>query len=128
MTVERIPCSPRAVLEDVINLLAHKASEKGVLLAFEAVGPIPDSITTDPTRWKQILVHVVGNALKFTEKGHVRLRAGLAPGAAGSGPMFLVDVQDTGIGMEEAQLVDLFRSFQQGTRRRRADSAGPARA
>ena len=82
LQVERIRCAPAAVLADVVSLMRVRASGKGIPLVLEFVGPFPEMIWTDPTRLRQILVNLVGNAIKFTETGEVRIVARLIdPGA-----------------------------------------------
>ena len=73
LEVERIECSPHLVVRDVAQVLAVKANEKGISLSFEADGPIPATIFSDPGRIRQIVTNLVGNAIKFTEKGGVKV-------------------------------------------------------
>jgi signal transduction histidine kinase/AmiR/NasT family two-component response regulator len=78
LRVERIPCSFRRILDEVVSLMRVRADAKGLTLTTECDGPIPQIITTDPTRLRQILVNLIGNALKFTELGGVRVVVRLA--------------------------------------------------
>src|SRR5262249_51867103 len=73
MRVERLPCSPRAVADEVAAVLRPRADEKGLSLEVTEDGPVPDRIATDRTRLRQILFNLVGNAIKFTERGGVRV-------------------------------------------------------
>jgi len=109
---ERVPCSPRAVVAEVVSLMRGHAEEKGLRLDFESLGPIPERIDTAPGRLHQILVNLVGNAIKFTEAGGVRVVAS-APERAGPTPQLEIEVIDTGIGMAEDQLAGLFAPFTQ---------------
>lgn len=111
MTVEIIPCDVLRVVEDATALLRHRADEKNLALRVEYVGEIPDTIYTDPTRLRQILLNLIGNAVKFTERGEVLLRVGLVPGEPPSQIEFAVI--DTGIGMTADQLGRLFEPFMQ---------------
>ena len=78
MEVERIDCEPHKVVREVVKVLTARAREKGVSLAFEAATALPEKIQSDPGRLRQIVTNLVGNALKFTEKGGVRVVARIA--------------------------------------------------
>jgi CheY-like chemotaxis protein len=90
-----------------------RAAEKG--LGFEATfqGSIPRVIESDPSRLRQILINLIGNAMKFTESGKIDLRI-MDEGASGPNIVLRVDVIDSGIGMTPAQLERLFQPFTQG--------------
>ena len=89
-----------------------QAQAKGLSLTDEYVGPIPAAIETDPHRLRQILVNVVGNAIKFTEAGSVRIVTRLLEPAAPEAKIRF-DVIDTGIGMSPEQTGRLFEPFTQ---------------
>jgi CheY-like chemotaxis protein len=89
-----------------------RADAKGLPLRAEYVGPIPQTIRTDPTRLRQILLNLVGNAVKFTEVGEVRLRIRL-DAAVESDPRLVLEVIDTGIGMTPEQMTKVFQPFTQ---------------
>ncbi len=112
MTVERIPCSPAAVAADTFSLLLHRARAKGVTLTLHAENPIPDPIHSDPVRLRQILLNLVGNALKFTEQGSVTISLRCDRSADGSATISYA-VKDTGIGISTERLKDLFQPFTQ---------------
>ena len=82
MTIESIRFSPRQILADVESLMQVRAAGKGIKLEIIQDGPLPETILTDPTRLRQVLVNLVGNAIKFTETGGVRLMARLIAGPA----------------------------------------------
>src|SRR5262245_4624101 len=111
MEVERIDCEPHKVIREVVKVFTAKAREKGVTIAFEAAGPIPEKIQSDPGRMRQIVTNLVGNALKFTEKGGVRVVARM--GGTRSAPQLAIDVIDTGVGIPEDKLGKLFQAFVQ---------------
>jgi CheY-like chemotaxis protein len=100
------------ILADVISLMRVRATAKNVELSLEYVGGIPESIQSDPLRLRQILINLVGNAIKFTEAGSVRLVARLAQNAEGHS-MLHFDVIDTGIGLTSQQVSKLFKPFSQ---------------
>ena len=111
MTVERIPCSPCALVGEVASLMRVRAEAKGLPLHVEYTTRVPEIIHVDPTRLRQILVNLLGNAIKFTEVGEVRLRVGYL--TQESQGMLQFDVIDTGIGMTPDQAEQLFQSFVQ---------------
>ena len=114
MTTERIEASPGEIIADVASLMRARAHEKQVSLTVEYEGEIPAAIKTDPTRLRQILVNIVGNAVKFTEKGSVRLGAKLCRGENGQPDQMRFSVIDSGIGMSQEQMDRLFAPFSQG--------------
>ena len=74
LELERIRCSPRQIAADVVDLMQVRADAKGLALRVDFHGPIPAEIQSDPTRIRQILINLVGNAIKFTETGGVHPR------------------------------------------------------
>ncbi len=113
MTVEKAACSPHELAAEVASLMRVRSEAKGLPFRVCYEGPLPDTIHTDVTRLRQILVNVIGNAIKFTEVGEIRLAVRLAPGTAGGEPLLVFDVIDTGIGMTEEQVSRLFQPFTQ---------------
>ncbi len=112
MTIERIRCSPFALVDEVAALLRPRAAQEGLAFEVGYGGPLPQTIETDPTRLRQILLNLLGNAIKFTPTGSVRLVVGLADGGAAS-RCLRFDVVDTGIGMSAEQQARLFAPFSQ---------------
>jgi PAS domain S-box-containing protein len=112
MKVERVSCDLTELLSEVIALMRPRAAEKG--LGFEVTfhGPIPRLIQTDPLRLRQILVNLLGNAVKFTEAGKIALQI-MDEGAGGPRIVLRVEVIDSGIGMTSEQLGRLFMPFTQ---------------
>jgi PAS domain S-box-containing protein len=113
MTVERIACSPHRVLADVASLMRVRAKSKGLSLSLECLGPIPRVIQSDPVRLRQILINLVGNAIKFTETGGIRVTAKLGGTPVEAEPCLRLEVIDTGIGMSQEQVEKLFQPFSQ---------------
>ncbi len=112
LTVEKIPVDPVALVEEVVGLMRLRAELKHLPLELEFGGLIPVTILTDPTRLRQILVNLVGNAIKFTEVGRVRVRVAMSC-SAGESPTIEFQVTDSGLGMTEQQMTDLFQPFHQ---------------
>ena len=112
MKVESIDCSPMQVVQDVLALMLVRASAKDIRLAQEALYPLPRTIVSDPVRLGQILVNLVGNAVKFTDEGGVRLITRLRDAEAPNAKLTF-EVVDTGVGMTEAQVANLFQPFRQ---------------
>ncbi len=110
MTVEMIPTSPCVVLEEVCSLMQVRAANKGITLCKEITGTLPAGVRTDPTRLRQILINIVGNAIKFTESGSVKIHVAFQDGPA---PTLRFDITDSGIGMTPEQMGRLFRAFSQ---------------
>ncbi len=112
LEVERITCSPVNVVKDVVSLMQVRADAKGLPLKVEHVGAIPETVVCDPTWLRQILTNLLGNAIKFTESGSIRLVTRFVHGS--TKPACLqFDVIDTGIGMAPDQAVRLFEPFAQ---------------
>ncbi|MBY0308248.1 MAG: HAMP domain-containing protein, partial [Phycisphaerales bacterium] len=109
MTVEPIPCEPVAIIHDAVSLMRERAAEQGIELKTLFDSPIPQTISCDPLRLRQILLNLVGNAVKFTQQGSVTLHVTADPAAQ----TFTVAVQDTGIGIAPENAANLFRPFSQ---------------
>jgi len=97
-------------VNDVMTLMEVKAKAKGLTLDAEFVSKIPKKIQSDPTRVRQILDNLVGNAIKFTDKGGVKIEVGLDPAEPSQ---LMMSVIDTGIGIKPEQVGRLFGSFEQ---------------
>ena len=109
LTLERIACSPATIVGEVETLMRIRAEAKSIGLRTELVPGVPEMILTDPTRVRQILVNLVGNAVKFTELGEVRMVVRFVPEKA----QLELDVIDTGIGIDPRLRDELFEPFMQ---------------
>ncbi len=112
MVTETISCSPCRIICDLTSVMRVKAGEKHLQLEMKIDGSIPRQIQSDPTRLRQILINLIGNAVKFTEAGWVRLVIRLT-GADTPDPHLCFEVTDSGIGMSPEQLSCLFKPFAQ---------------
>ncbi|MGA1606613.1 MAG: ATP-binding protein, partial [Planctomycetota bacterium] len=109
--LELVSCSPVEIAREVMAMLRRRAFDRGLDLQLDLHWPLPRRIDSDPTRLRQILVNLVGNALKFTESGSVRLAVRRHPRRES---VLIFEVVDTGIGMAAAELARLFKPFSQG--------------
>ncbi len=117
MSCERIAFPSLRPAEEAITLLRDRAVAKGLELRLETTGTLPPAVMGDPTRLKQILVNLVGNAIKFTHAGSIVVMATFDTETR----RLRFAVRDTGIGLDADQLAHLFQPFTQGdssTRRR----------
>jgi len=112
MTIERIACSPFALVAEVAAVARPRAARDGLAFAVEYRSPLPETIETDPTRLRQILLNLVGNAIKFTPRGSVRLGVALLEDT-GPPRRLRFEVIDTGIGLDAQQQARLFTAFAQ---------------
>ena len=113
LDVERIDCSPARLAAEVQSLMNVRAAEKGLTFSVEYDGPVPQTIPTDPTRLRQILLNLVGNAIKFTKRGGVRLVLRLLRDDEGREARMQFDVVDTGVGIDPTDAAALFQPFTQ---------------
>ena len=112
LELERTGFSVKDHLEKVTEMVAGRAREKGLALVCEIAPNVPADLVGDPTRLRQVLINLLGNAIKFTESGEVSLR--VAPDAGSSVPTALrFTVSDTGIGIPSEKLGQVFEPFTQ---------------
>jgi PAS domain S-box-containing protein len=110
--LESIECSPQQIVEEVRSLMQIRANEKNLRLDVCLELPLPRTIRTDPVRLRQILVNLVGNAVKFTQEGGVQITIGCRRREDGR-TQLRFEVADTGIGMTGDQLNRIFEAFTQ---------------
>ncbi len=114
MTIEEVDFSLREILNHAQQVLSHKADAKALPLKFRIDDELPDALRGDPLRIEQILLNLVGNAIKFTARGQVELHASLTTRSE-THVRLTVDVSDTGIGMTPEEISGLFQPFAQAT-------------
>lgn len=110
LEVEHIACSPLELLVDVVNVLNVRAEERGIYLKLEVPNGLPDQIETDPGRVRQIVTNLIGNAIKFTERGGVTVVAHMRLDGK---PRLEIDVTDTGVGIPLSAIDKIFKPFTQ---------------
>ncbi|HBV38134.1 MAG TPA: two-component sensor histidine kinase BarA [Erwinia sp.] len=112
LVLETIPFPLRATLDEVVVLLAPSAHEKGLELTLSIQPDVPDNTIGDPLRLQQIIVNLLGNAIKFTEHGNIDIC--IEKRSQGNNRVDLeVQIHDTGIGIAEKQQSQLFQAFRQ---------------
>jgi PAS domain S-box-containing protein len=111
MEMELLECRPHRMLGEIISVMRVPAQSKKLDLSLHYLSEMPETIETDPTRFRQVVLNLVNNAVKFTESGQIRILAGIEQ--TDEGPFLMVHVADTGIGMDDAALSRLFQPFTQ---------------
>lgn len=112
LSIERIDFDLRHTVTDCLRSISSRASEKGIELVCDIDDEVPDSVRGDPTRLRQILLNLVGNAIKFTERGEIVVRIKqLAANERATHLLF--SVKDTGIGIPPDKLSSIFEAFTQ---------------
>jgi signal transduction histidine kinase/DNA-binding response OmpR family regulator len=111
LSTEIVDCSLGTLLNSIEGMMDIKAKEKGIEFKVVETDGLPAQIRTDPTRVRQCLVNLIGNAVKFTEKGHVYLKVSVSE--ADNQPFIRFDVEDTGIGIPKDRQEAIFESFTQ---------------
>jgi signal transduction histidine kinase len=109
MTMENIPVSPQQLISDVVSIMRVNALTKGLGLDYTWIGPIPKRIMTDPAKLRQLLINLIGNAIKFTERGGVHVMARLGADQK----TVRIQVIDSGIGIPANKLGLIFTPFSQ---------------
>ena len=125
MVLEVLDFNAREAVEDVLELMAHRAQSKGVELICCISPDLPVELRGDAGRLRQILLNLVSNAIKFTDRGQVKVRV-LAPSEAGGQKLVRFEVRDTGIGIPEEAQAKIFQPFSQadGSTTRRFGGTG----
>jgi signal transduction histidine kinase/ActR/RegA family two-component response regulator len=121
ITVSRAPCDVRAILQEIAEALGALVAEKGLGLVVDVAPDVPSWVSVDPLRLRQVVLNLAGNAVKFTEKGDITLRARWR-----DPDVLHLEVEDSGIGIAESERTRLFEPFVQadGSDTRRFAGAG----
>jgi PAS domain S-box-containing protein len=112
LEMEQVHFNPFPVIQEVVKVLGVKAGEKGIGLDLKVQDDVPETIIGDPGRIRQIVTNLVGNAVKFTERGSVTVTA-YAERLDGDTLQFHIDVADTGVGMNPEATGRIFQDFVQ---------------
>ncbi|WP_426342220.1 response regulator [Pseudoduganella sp. S-14] len=113
LTVEYINFNLRELLDDIENVFAPQAQAKGIEMEFAVANNIPLAICGDPNRLRQVIVNLLGNAVKFTDQGRIKVAVRVAEEDAQSARL-RIEVHDTGIGVSREARAHIFDSFSQG--------------
>lgn len=113
LRLEQVSFDPRETVATAVTLASAAASQKGLAVRVEIDRSVPPAAIGDPARLQQIIINLVGNGIKFTDAGHVEVRA-RASEVGGGDLELLVEVEDTGIGMAPDIMPRLFEPFTQG--------------
>jgi len=112
LKVEQSDCSVLAVVNEVLQLLQARIEQKQLLLLTDFQFPLPALVRTDPARLRQILLNLLGNAIKFTDVGQIQLQ--LSAELVGQRARYRIAISDTGIGIDSAHQQHIFEPFEQG--------------
>ena len=114
MEIQPNPVNPKEVVNEILGIYQFQASKKGLELQVNIDAQLPSLLLLDETRFRQILINLVGNAIKFTDKGSVKVKLmTTTPNAEDSIHNLILEVADTGIGIPENQLGRIFEAFVQ---------------
>lgn len=109
MELEAQPCHVTNFLQVIVDMMHIRAQQKGISFTYEQHSPLPDAVDVDEKRLRQVLLNLIGNAIKFTHEGGVIFRVGSNESA------IQFSIKDTGIGIPEHALEKIFLPFQQST-------------
>jgi len=110
--LETVDFSPRYVVEEAVELFAEAAANKGIELVLDVAADVPEAVIGDPGRVRQVLINLIGNAVKFTEAGEIVVRAGKRE-ARGPGVAVHFEVIDTGVGLTREEADRIFAVYSQ---------------
>jgi PAS domain S-box-containing protein len=112
LTLEKVDCDLLPIIEDVVSAAKVQADQKGLHIVVDYGFPLPEKIHTDPPRLREILMNLLGNAVKFTDRGEVRMAVHCMQEDAKSARL-QVSVRDSGIGIPCEKIAELFQPFMQ---------------
>ena len=112
LVMEAVSFSMRGAVNDTLKSLQMRAHDKGLALRFEAAPDVPDQVMADPVRLRQILINLVGNAIKFTDRGEVAVHMRVQS-AQGTHRLIHMSVKDTGLGISPEHQQQIFEAFTQ---------------
>jgi len=126
LDLEAVPFELSRTVEETVRALAPRTQEKGIEILFHVSSALPWSVIGDPVRFRQVLTNLIGNAIKFTEKGEIAISVEPDPDSPPEGGMVRVSVQDTGAGIRKERQSRIFDAFTQedGSTTRRYGGTG----
>jgi len=123
LELEYTGISVHDLLKEIKIIFAHKVEEKGIQLIVEISPDLPKILSLDETRLRQILINLVGNAIKFTEKGYVKIRLDIH-NLQEKKTDLIISVDDTGMGIPEHEYENIFENFTQMTGQKNSQFSG----
>lgn len=111
MELDIVEESPHQIIAEAISVMRVPALQKGLTLDYSWNGPVPSAVQTDPSRLRQLLINLIGNAIKFTRHGGVKVNVELTD--LDTEPCLRLEVLDTGIGIPKQKLAEIFKPFSQ---------------
>lgn len=115
LTLVKQPFNLRTCLQDIVDLMQVNAQARGLSLRLECPAQLPVRVRADQGRLRQILLNLTGNAVKFTEQGHIVVRAVLEQPVRSGVGAYCFEVNDTGIGITESEQNTIFEAFSQSS-------------
>ncbi len=112
LTLESVSIDIRKLLEGVVAILSHRARQQGIEMSCRVAADVPQYLMGDPIRIQQIVMNLLGNALKFTSKGFIRIEM-ISPDSGNTLNRYQIEVQDSGIGIAPEKQSEIFESFVQ---------------
>lgn len=113
LEVEVLEIALPSLITDITTMLNPKAKEKGLNFYVSSDGRMPEFVYSDPTRLRQILINIIGNAIKFTQKGSVKVTVKAEPSATDNQEKLIIHIEDTGEGIPQENQCRLFDWFTQ---------------
>jgi two-component system, sensor histidine kinase and response regulator len=113
LEIESIPFDPEDLVQGSASLLATRLRGKAIELIPEVAADVPRRVLGDPARLRQVLINLIGNAIKFTDQGGIAVRVGGEVDPSGTAAIVSIRVTDTGLGIAEGALPALFSEFEQ---------------
>jgi signal transduction histidine kinase/DNA-binding response OmpR family regulator len=125
IAIEAIPFDLAGMISETVRTLSFRAHQKGLEVILESIGEMPETVVGDPGRLRQVLINLVGNAIKFTDRGEVAVGMAIEPGGPG-GMLLHFTISDTGIGIAIENREAVFEPFTQadGSTTRRYGGTG----
>jgi signal transduction histidine kinase/FixJ family two-component response regulator len=123
MTVQSVPCELAELIEEVVTMLRVRAHEKGLRLDCDIAPRLRPPMLSDPTKLRQVLVNVIGNAVKFTDRGTIAVNAVVADDSA-EAILVRIEIADTGPGIAHADIATIFEAFEQSDEGRNKGGTG----
>ena len=125
LALYEVPVDLMSLVQRTVRVMRPVAEVKGLDLVYVVDPRIPPRVMTDPTRLRQVLNNLIGNAIKFTSAGSVLVNVSVVEGQTGAGCPVRFEVKDTGVGIEDTAMPYLFESFfQVGEQQRRVSGTG----